>query len=93
MSWCNLKDSTGNSGCLSLSHVREIRSTCSFDLLLSQISGIGDRKPEQGHQTVRFGEYQPSTQAFSFRLHELAPNFVTSPNGPHSVTSRRFAAS
>ena len=45
---------------------------------------------------------QPSSQAFSSRSHDLARNFVTSPNGiprervsqgPYSVTSRHFVPS
>ena len=36
-----LKDSTGNSGFSCLSHMREIGSTCSFDLLLISLTFRG----------------------------------------------------
>lgn len=53
------------------------------------------------HSTVRLPtptkSHQPITQAFSSCLHDLARNFVTSPNGisyrSHSVTSQHFAPS
>ena len=72
-----------------------------FDILLLKLYSR-ENEIARGSDSTGVGRMrvvQPSTQAFSSCSHDLARNFVTSPNGipvlrgPRSVTSRHFVSS